>query len=706
MLHPGAVIHLFLFVFSPTFLLWQVFTLKLTHTHVHSLPCPPPIFLSFPVSFQFPNPIANPMPRASAMSRVALFPSTVARGRLVPLCLVLLLSCLLLIPAPAVSAILVGTTRSRAARLPLDLLTHVTFASCNRQHDDQSFWMRTIAPALAKENPSHTARTDLLLWLGNAVYADVDESGVALRVPRSPGGIAAEYKELTENDFYRQFVEEVVEAHNGRVAGVWDDRDLGMRFADANYSQSEAVRRIYLKQLWRGYPLAVKDSAGEGAHGALYAFTTVPAPEDSQLAKYFVNSVCTVTLDVRTQRSQLPNLVDALLRSTAEDGMRMHGTRGKKLDYQIEELRAAQAAVMRADLLGTAQWAWLEDVIRTYLAAAAQSPGDDAGRAHCAVTLIASPWQILLNDNKPFEGWDLYPSSRSKLLLLLKKYEVGRVLFLSGHTESGELGVVRRAAKADITLEGPTASFINSFPLKPLTKDAARLLPLLPSYLVEVTTGGLTHTIQDAPLAGRLAHWFTSLRTAEDEKSNGFVKRHLFLTRTTTLERNFGTLQLIGEGPATTAEARAALAAVTKPDVMRQTRLVLTLRSAVSGDPLISFNGTLEQLPSYAVQPLFDEVNETEEEETMALDLHDVVHLPVFNTLNIPGDIPWLKRRLAERQCAEVPCANGQYYVLVKVVGALTLAFVVLLLFIAGVYFYQLRYPNGFDDDASKPKQD
>lgn len=617
--------------------------------------------------------------------------------------LLLLSACLAICSCPATNAAVIGTAkRTKAAALPTDVLTHVTFTSCNRQHDDQSYWMHTIAPAIAQERRSSTAHTDLLLWLGNAVYADVDETGVALRRPRAPEKIAHEYTALTENPYYRQFVSEVVEAGGGRVAGIWDDRDLGLRFADANYTQAEAVRRLYLQHLWKGYPESVQAAAGEGTHGALYSFTTVPAPARTPLAKFFVNSVCTVTLDVRTQRSALPNLVDVLLRGTSEDGLRMYGSGGKQLARQVEELRAAHAGVMAADLLGTAQWTWLEHVVSTFLAAGVPSPGDAAGRAHCAVTLIASPWQILLNDNKPFEGWDLYPSSRSKLLLLLKKYDVARFVFLSGHAESGELGIARRAAKADVTLTGPTASLINSFPMTPLTKPAATLLPLLPSYLVEVTTGGLTHTVQEAPVAGYFASWFTTPGIAEDKKENGFVKRYVFLTRTTTAARNFGTLQLIGIG----AVGDAELAAVTPETVLQQTRLVLTLHGVRDGATLVTFDKTLDGLPSYDVDPLADEVDEDEEAATKALDLRDVARLPVFRTFNIPGDIPWLKRRLAERQCAEVPCANGQHYVLLKVLGALVLAFVVVLLFIAGVYVYQQRNPQLFEDEQPKLKQD
>jgi hypothetical protein len=620
------------------------------------------------------------------------------------LLLIMLLLLVCLWSSFLVPIVTAGPSSTATSRVPTELLTHVTFASCNRQRDDQSFWMQTIAPTLAQESNSTTPHTDLLLWLGNAVYADVDASGVAMRKARTPEGIEKEYIALTKNQYYRQFVEEVVEAGGGRVVGIWDDRDLGLRFADRNYSQSEAVRRLYVNHLWHGYPQSIKDSTGEGANGALYSFTVVPAPAGSPLARHFVNSVCTLTLDVRTQRSALPNLADTLLRSTAEDGLRMYGRRGKQLQNQIAKLHAAHAEVMAADLLGAAQWAWLERVISTYLAADAVSPGDEAGRAHCAVTLIASPWQVLLNDNKPFEGWDLYPGSRSKLLLLLKKYGVARIVFLSGHAEFGEVGLVRRAAKADYMASGPTASIMNAYPVQPMTKAAARLLPPLPSYLVEVTTGGLTHATQEAPLAGWLTNWLTTPRVAEDRKENGFVKRYVLLTRTTASQRNFGTLQVRGE--ATTTAAPASSASTTKEVVLQRTRVVLTLYSTADGASLAIYESSLEGLPSFNVEPLLNEVNEREEEETKELDLHNVAHLPVFTTFNVPGDIPWLKRRLAERQCAEVPCANGQHYALLKVVATLALAFVAILAFIAAFYMFQRANPQLFEERAPKLKQD
>lgn len=619
-----------------------------------------------------------------------------------------LFGALCLVTASSFAAAETGASLELKARSQAtELLTHVTFASCNRQSHDQSFWMTSIASTIAAQceragGTNSKPHTDLLLWLGNAVYADVDEAGVALSLARPSHGVEQEYKLLTENPYYRAFVEEVV-GKDGRVSGIWDDRDLGRRGADGSYAQSEAIRRLYLTYIWKGYPLAVKDATGDGTPGALYSFTGIPAPADAPLAAHFVHSVCTITLDVRTQRTAPPNLIDALLRSSEEADLRPRGSKGAALDAKLAEIRDVRARVMEADLLGRRQWAWLERTFATYLAPTARSPGDAAGRAHCAVTLIASPWQILLNDNKPFEGWDLYPASRSRLLLLLKKYKVERFVFLSGHAEVGELGVMQRSSKEGTRVEGPTATLTGSFPRESPTLPGSKLLPPRRSTLVEVTSSGLTHTVREAPLVGWLAHLLTTSRMEDDAKGNGRTQRHLFLTRNTTMERQFGTVQVIGDRVA--AARHTNVVADSREEVLARTRVLVTLHSVQrAGAPLIMLERTLESLPSYAVEPLEEEAKE--DDAVKAIDLYDATHLPQFNVYNDPGYYPWLKRRMAAWQCAEVPCVSGQHFMLLRVIANLALAFAVVLVFLSAVYYYQLKHRDIHEEDGVKLKQD
>ncbi|KAG5501905.1 hypothetical protein JKF63_04175 [Porcisia hertigi] len=583
-----------------------------------------------------------------------------------------------------------ASQKSNANVQATDILTHVTFASCNRQSADQSFWMKSIASTIAAQREkggagnSSKPHTDLLLWLGNAVYADVDEAGVAISSARHIDSIKQEYKLLIDNLHYREFVKHVVGA-GGRVSGIWDDRDLAWRGADGSYAQSEAIRHLYLTHIWNGYPLSAMDVVGDSTPGALYSFNGIPAPAGTPLAAHFVHSVCTITLDVRTQRTAPPNLVDALLHTT------------------LAEAPDVRARVMEADLLGRRQWAWLERTLATYLTPTASSPGDAAGRAHCAVTLIASPWQILLNDNKPFEGWDLYPASRSRLLLLLKKYDVERFVFLSGHAELGEVGVMRRASKTDLHKEGPTVSLADNASLGLVTPPAEKLLPPRRSSLVEVTSSGLTHTLRDAPLVGRLARWFITPRVAEDTEDDGLAKRRILLTRTTTMERQFGTLQIIGDREATKTHAGAATAP--REEVLTRTRVLITLHSVQrAGAPLVTIERTLKNLPSYAVDP--DEGEEKEEGALMTTDIYDAAHLPTLRVYLSPGDYPWLKQRVLELQCVEVPCVKGKHFMLLKVIANLAIAFVFAMVFISALYCFQLKYPNVFAEEHVKLKQD
>lgn len=577
------------------------------------------------------------------------------------------------------------------------LLSHLTFASCNRQHQDQSFWVDVVAPTIAAEREPYaqqqvngtmqepsTAHTDLFLWLGNAAYTDIDNTGVAMRQPREVEEIEQEYRVLTGNPHYRRFVEEVVLQGGGRVAGVFDDRDLGIRWAGPNDTKSTAVRAAYIRQLWRGWSPNVTAAVTRAPHGSLYSFLTIPTPPSSRLATYFVNSQCVITLDIRTQRSPLPNLADALLHAhQSSSPAMMPGVRHS----DVVEARARRKAMLEADVLGSEQWAWLSGIIETYIAPPNAVSPEDPYRRHCAVTIIASPLQILLNDNKPFEGWDLYPSSRSRLLALLKQHAVERVVLLSGHAETAEIGVVRRAPKEDLVSDGPTAMLYKSFPLTAPTKMAAQLLPPQQSFLLEATSSGVTHVVGESTLVGRFYNFAVSPRIKEAGKSQSMLKRWIYIKRETAMERNFGTVQIeeAHDPP------RDSLQPPSLQEVLDACTITIQIRRAEKlSAPLLSHRFTLSSLPSYKILGTEDgDQDRVTEASSSASD----DPFPVFAVFNAPGEYPWLKATLAQRQCPEVPCASGQLFMIVKIVGMLSGAFVLALLFLGATALYQSREP-------------
>lgn len=555
---------------------------------------------------------------------------------------------------------------------PTAVLAHLVFASCNRQHSDQSFWSTSITHTIARQRgvSAEDASTDALLWVGNAVYAGVSTSGVELNIPSSIPLIESEYAQLVKNRHYSAFVQNVVRRRGGRVMGIWDDQDLGLRGAGRNYSQTTPMKEVYMNFL--GASPSEREEIV--THDGLYRFSTIPVAPASPLAARFVNSICVVTLDVRSQRGEYSNFDKEVLRFGRDPDAR-------KGDPNVE----------RDDLLGVQQWAWLEGIVASYLSAGAK---DVVGRSTCAVALIATPWQVLLNDNKPFVGWDLYPHSRTRLVKLLRRHRVERFLFLSGHAELGELGILRRAKPSEMEGEGFYAPFIKQWNLQPPTQATAALLPSAPHVLVEVTSAGLTHNIAEAPVVGRLFRLISAPGFDEGGRTtNLLVPRHIVLQRSTVLERSFGTVQLRMRGKYQSDEA----APIPAQELDRAVVVVVTVHAVKDGTPLLTYEAALRDLPTF-----------NDEDEAEAVDEQAGVwngKEAYFAMYNTRTEYPLVKRFALHWSCEELPCVPGRLFIFVQVAIWLAVAFFVLMLGLVAFVFVQ-RYMMWKELETEKPKKD
>jgi len=86
-----------------------------------------------------------------------------------------------------------------------------------------------------------------------------------------------------------------------------------------------------------------------------------------------------------------------------------------------------------ADMLGEAQWAWLE---RTLAA-----PAD--------ITLIVSGTQVLIEPDAGWEAWSQYPRARERLFETIRRAGVERVVFITGDQHYAEVNRVRGALDFD-----------------------------------------------------------------------------------------------------------------------------------------------------------------------------------------------------------------------------------------------------------------
>ena len=179
------------------------------------------------------------------------------------------------------------------------------------------------------------------------------------------------------------------------VEGIWDDHDYGRNDAGSNFERKKDSQRLILDFLDEPADSPRRRQSG------IYA-SRIFGPEGRR--------VCLILLDVRTHRDK-----------PQTDG----------------------------DILGEAQWAWLEKTLR----------GSTA-----QIHLICSGSQILPTEHR-HEKWSDYPESRGRLLKLIASTQSNGTILLSGDRHFGEISrledVWRGQTLYELTTSGLTHSYKN-----------------------------------------------------------------------------------------------------------------------------------------------------------------------------------------------------------------------------------------------------
>lgn len=280
----------------------------------------------------------------------------------------------------------------------------VAFGSCNSQEGPQEFW-----DVIAAAGP------DVFVAGGDNVYADVvvGPDGRVQLLPADLGRLDAAYAGLAASEPFRRFREAVP------ILPTWDDHDYGENDAGAEMplkAQSQA-RFLDFWGVTEGDPRRQRE-------GVYTAATYGPLGRRVQI----------VLLDTRSFRS-------ALTERPAEPGQL-----GRR--YQ-------PSADTSGTMLGEAQWAWLEAVLR--------EPAD--------LRLVVSSIQVLA-ETHPFERWGNLPHERERLLALLQA--TPGVVLLTGDRHMGAL--YRRDGERPL-VELTSSSLNRSFQGDEV--DPARLGPLV-----------------------------------------------------------------------------------------------------------------------------------------------------------------------------------------------------------------------------------
>jgi alkaline phosphatase D len=283
-------------------------------------------------------------------------------------------------------------------------------------------------------------RPDLWIWMGDNIYGDSPVMDT----------LRAKYARQNANPDYQ-----LLKASTP-IIGVWDDHDYGINDGGKHFAQKKASRDLMFDFL--NVPLDAPERKREGG----YASHTYGEGEQQ---------VKMILLDGRYFRDTLSRL---------------------DRQYQVN---------LTGQMLGDAQWKWLENELKTSTA---------------RVNFIVSGIQILPTEHA-YEKWANFPQEREKLLNLIANSGVQNPILLSGDRHIAEI-----------------LKLVDS---------------RFPKGLYEVTASGLTHTwsgiaeeknsLRVSDLIAQLNYGLATFNWAKDELlieikgENGHVHAHqtLFLTK-------------------------------------------------------------------------------------------------------------------------------------------------------------------------------
>ncbi|MCC9166246.1 alkaline phosphatase D family protein [Pontibacter harenae] len=206
---------------------------------------------------------------------------------------------------------------------------------------------------------------DLWVWLGDNIYADTKDMQVMKK----------KYEKQLQHKPYQQLLSTTP------ITGTWDDHDFGYDNSDRRFDKKAESQRLFLD--FMGEPRDAPIRKQEGT----YRSYTLGAGEHK--IKIFL-------LDVRYFKDPLLDIFGLYLPNPF------------------------------ADVLGKAQWQWLEQ---------------ELAASDAQVNIIASGLQVL-PDGLSYTNWSNYPVARNRLLRLIEQTKPAVPILLTGDSHVGELSKI------------------------------------------------------------------------------------------------------------------------------------------------------------------------------------------------------------------------------------------------------------------------
>ncbi|MFC6996660.1 alkaline phosphatase D family protein [Rufibacter roseus] len=264
-------------------------------------------------------------------------------------------------------------------------LTTIAFGSCNRSDLPQPLWADILMN-----------RPQLWIWLGG----NVDTEASDLKA------LKANYNQQLQEPGYNALRESTT------IIGTWDHNDYGKGSAGKEFQDKAESQSLFCDFIGEA-----EDSPLRQQEGIYSAHTYGPKGQQVKV----------ILLDTRYHRDAPEKPVPAQKNS--------------------KKKKQKKSKAPTADILGEAQWKWLEKELRS-------NPAQ--------LTIIGNSTQIIPEEHAE-EKWADYPKSRERLLKLISRTNSEGVILLSGDRHMAEI--------SQLEVDGRTQ----------------------PVY--EVTSSGLTHTV-------------------------------------------------------------------------------------------------------------------------------------------------------------------------------------------------------------------
>jgi alkaline phosphatase D len=241
--------------------------------------------------------------------------------------------------------------------------TVIAFGSCSDENRPQELW-----PDIVRQKPI------LWIWGGDNIYAD---SGDTLN-------LKTRYAKQKSDPGYQQLLKTCP------VTGTWDDHDYGMNDGGKNWPHKDDSKLMELRFL------GFAKSNPVWSHSGIYNSVTIGDGAEK---------IKVINLDTRYFRDTISRVY-----------YKPAGT--EKKDYKYEPN-------LTGDVLGEAQWKWLEAELRD---------------SEASFFIVNSSIEVLSDEHR-FEKWANFPKARQHFFEVLAKSKK-RVLIISGDRHIAEFSKI------------------------------------------------------------------------------------------------------------------------------------------------------------------------------------------------------------------------------------------------------------------------